>query len=311
MPKVSIIIPTYNRAELLHTAITSVLNQTYQDFEILIIDDASKDNTQEVVKSFNDRRIKYIRHKENKGEAVARNTGIMNSNGEYIAFLDDDDEWLPEKLWLQVDLLKNSQPKVGCVYTGYFVIDRSSKKILRRRIPTKRGDIYHDMLFRNYIGIPSTVILKRECFQKINLFDESIAFGNDYDLWIRIAKEFYFDYIEKPLVKYCIHRQRLSTNLEIQIKGLEMILKKYDQFFTSNIKIYCKHYMYLGALYCCIGNFKKGGESFLKAIRLRPFGIRSYFKLILFLLNKNNFRRFKNLIEKYAIYRKNQDKHQG
>lgn len=307
MPKVSVIIPTYNRVNLLHSAITSVLNQTFQDFEILVIDDGSQDNTQEVVGNFHDTRVHYIRHKKNKGEAEARNTGIINSHAEYIAFLDDDDEWMPEKLRLQVDLFENSEPRVGCIYTGYLVVDTTKKKILRQRIPIKRGNIYHDIFVRNYIGIPSTVILKRECFQKVNLFDKNIAFGTDYDMWIRIAKEFHFDYIEKPLVKYCVHKNRLSTNLEIQIKGFETILKKYDQFFTLNNKIYCHHYIYLGLLYCCIGNFKKGREVFLKTIRLRPFGIKSYLSLGLSFFSTSNFRRIRNLIEKFLLYRKNQD----
>lgn len=307
MPQVSVIIPTYNRAKLLHSAITSVLNQTFQDFEIVVIDDGSQDNTQEIVKNFHDERIRYICHKENKGEAGTRNTGIINSHAEYIAFLDDDDEWLPEKLQQQVGLLKDSESKVGCIYTGYLVVDITKGKIIRRRIPIKRGNIYHDLFVRNYIGVPSTVILRRECFQKVNLFDENITFGTDYDMWIRIAKEFHFDYIEKPLVKYYIHKNRLSANLDIQIKGFETILKKYNQFFTLNNKIYCHQYIYLGLLYCCTGNFKKGREIFFKTIRLRPFGIRSYLGLVLSLFSTDNFRRIRNLIEKFLLYRKNQN----
>lgn len=115
MSKVSVIIPTHNRSELLYSAITSVLNQTFQDFEIIVVDDCSGDNTPEIVSKLNNKRIKYIRNEINKGEAEARNTGIMNSDSEYIAFLDDD-EWLPEKLTLQVDLLKNSPTRlVWCI----------------------------------------------------------------------------------------------------------------------------------------------------------------------------------------------------
>src|ERR1700737_4457090 len=121
MPKVSVIIPTYNRAELLRSAIISVLTQIFQDFEVIVVDDASRDNTQNVVHSFNDRRIRYIRNGMNKGDAVARNVGITNSSCEYIAFLDDDDEWLPEKLEKQINLLENSSPNVGVVHTGHVI----------------------------------------------------------------------------------------------------------------------------------------------------------------------------------------------
>src|SRR5712692_9764325 len=130
MPKASVITPTYNRADFLRVAIASVLNQTFQDLEIIVVDDASSDRTAEVVRRFTDELIKYIRHDINKGGSAARNTGIKNSTGAYVAFLDDDDEWLPEKLGMQVDLLENSPAEVGGVYTSYMVIDRASGIIL-------------------------------------------------------------------------------------------------------------------------------------------------------------------------------------
>ena len=117
MPAVSVIIPTYNRAEFLRLAITSVLNQTFQDFEIIVVDDASEDHTHEVMNNLNDKRIKYIRHEVNKRVSAARNTGVLHSSGDYIAFLDDDDEWLPSKLQRQVALLEDSTSTCGGVYT--------------------------------------------------------------------------------------------------------------------------------------------------------------------------------------------------
>jgi glycosyltransferase involved in cell wall biosynthesis len=117
-PTVSIIIPTYNRSRLLARAVKSVLNQTYQNFELIIVDDASTDNTEEVVGSFNDERIKYVRHEKNKGEAVARNTGIKAARGEYIASHDSDDEWLHEKLAKRIRAFENCSPEIGVVYTA-------------------------------------------------------------------------------------------------------------------------------------------------------------------------------------------------
>ena len=165
MPKVSVIIPTYNRAELLKVAIASVLSQTYKDFEIIVIDDASHDNTQELLTSLKDKRIRYIRHETNKRISAARNTGIVNSHGNYIAFLDDDDEWLPEKLQLQVDFLENSPPIIGVVYTGFYKIDKASGKILEQITPTKKGFIFGDLIAQNWVGTFDGS-LKERVFQK-------------------------------------------------------------------------------------------------------------------------------------------------
>src|SRR5690348_13147078 len=112
MAPVSVIIPTHNRSDFLRNAITSVLNQTYQDFEIIVVDDGSTDNTSEVVANFSDERITFIRHDTNKGGSAARNTGILASKCDYIAFLDDDDEWLPDKLRKQMEILVASPPEV-------------------------------------------------------------------------------------------------------------------------------------------------------------------------------------------------------
>ncbi len=299
MSKVSVIIPTYNRSGLLCSAIISVLNQTFQDFEIIVVDDCSRDNTPDVVRKLNNKKIKYIRNKTNKGEAVARNTGIMNSDSEYIAFLDDDDEWLPEKLTLQVDLLKNSSLRVGVVYTGYIEVDLTSQKILKKRHPSKKGDIYKFLLIKNYVGIPSTVMVRRVCFDRIGLFDKMIPYPTDYDLWIRISKEFHFEYIEKPLVKYHIHKNSISANAETRIRGIELMLERYSKAFSSHRNAYSQYHIRLGVLYCCNGNTKNGRKYFLRAMRIYPVAIRAFFFLLLSFLGTNNFRRLQNFIKRF------------
>jgi glycosyltransferase involved in cell wall biosynthesis len=160
MPKVDVIIPTCNRSQFLRSAIGSVLSQVFGELRLIIVDDGSSDDTPSVVRSFDDNRIKYIRHETTKGEAGARNTGIMNSDAKYVAFLDDDDEWLPEKLRVQVDFLEVSPTKVGAIYTGYIAIKKANGEIIGRRIPKIRGDIHRDMFFGNRVGSPSTVLLR-------------------------------------------------------------------------------------------------------------------------------------------------------
>ncbi|MER3445447.1 MAG: glycosyl transferase [Candidatus Dadabacteria bacterium] len=302
MPRVSVIIPTYNRAEFLCSAITSVLNQTFQDFEIIVVDDASNDGTYEVVSSFNGNGIKYIRHKINRGGAAARNTGIRASTGEYIAFLDDDDEWMPEKLQMQVDLLQISPPEVGAVYTGYLIIDRVKGEIVDRKTATKRRDLSNELILSNYLGAAgSSILLRRGCFEKVGLFDKGLSSSQDYDMWIRIPREFHFDCVEKSLIKYHFHKNRISNNLIALINGREMLLKKYSQFFESHRKSYSLYHLGLGVLYCYTGNIKRGRELLVQAIRLYPFEIRHYFNLFLSLLGADNFKRLKETKEEVVV----------
>src|SRR5262249_25255030 len=179
MPKVSVIIITYNRAQYLQRAIRSVLNQTFQDFEIVVVDDASTDETPEVVKAFSDPKIRYFRHPINRQEAGSRNTAIQNARAEYVAFLDDDDLWLPQKLAVQVDLLDKSPSTVGVVYTSFLDIDGETEKVLGLWTAEKRGNVLQDLIEKNWIGIPSTVVLRRKCFDAVGLFDAQVEFGLD------------------------------------------------------------------------------------------------------------------------------------
>ena len=279
MPKVSVIIVTYNRAELLGAAIMSVVNQTFEDFELVIVDDASRDGTSSVVKNFHDQRIKYICHAVNKGEAGARNTGVMNASGEYIAFLDDDDEWLPEKLALQVDLLERSSAQVGIIYTGRYTIDGASEKEIGVMIPTKKGDLSQEIRRRNFITL-SSVLLRRQCFDAVGLFDENIIFGPDYDMWIRIAPMYHFDYIAMPLVKYLVHPNSLSANYDRRAKGIETTLKKHEDFFSVDKSNFSRRHFRLGITYYLTGDIQRGRTMCLKAIKIYPFELRNYVTLL-------------------------------
>ncbi len=295
MCKVSVIIPTYNRAEFLRSAIKSVLDQTFQDFEIIVIDDASTDDTPGIIDDFNESRIRYLRHEINEGGSATRNTGIKVSNGKYIAFLDDDDEWLPEKLEMQVQVLESSLPEVGGVYTGFLKIDRTTGRVLEKVIPSKRGNLFKELVIGNVIGTASTPLLRKECFQKVGLFDENLPSSQDLDMWIRIAKDFHFECIRKPLVKKYIHnRRQIVTNVEATIKGREIIIKKNGKF-ASNKKGYSYFCLWLGVCYCYSGDIKKGRKAFLKAIGLYPFEIRHYFNLGLSLLGADAFKRLRGI----------------
>jgi len=291
MPKVSVIIPTHNRAEFLHSAITSVLNQTFQDFEIIIIDDASNDHSREVIANFNDARIKVRHNQVSKGAAGARNIAIMNSNCEYIAFLDDDDEWLPEKLKIQACLLDNSPPEVGGVCTGYFTIEKSG-----RILSTVNPEMI-DLSKGNPIAT-SSILLRRECFEKCGMFDESMLACSDYDMWIRMSKKFCFKIVKNTLMKYYINENGLTFNYEKKVRSLEILLRKHENFFKKDYKGYSKQYFELGVFYCYNGELQKGRRAFSKSIRKNPFEIRSYFNFIISLLGVKNFKKLKEAKEK-------------
>jgi glycosyltransferase involved in cell wall biosynthesis len=299
MPKISVIIPTYERAASLARAINSVLEQTFRDFEIIIVDDASKDNTREVVKAIGDQRIRYLRHERNQKEAGARNTGVSNARGEYVAFLDDDDEWLPDKLRRQVDLLDRSPPYVGVVYTGSIKIDRGNGKTFRVT-PTKRGNLFEELLIHNCVGTPSTILLKRKCFETVGLFDPNIVFGPDYDMWIRLAEKYHFECIPEPLIKYYIHGERLSNNYSLMISGIEAQMKKYSRLFGLNSRGFSRRYSVLGIYHCYNGDPAKGRQALWDAIKLYPFEIRHYYNFCLSLLGAKTFKRIKMLRDQFS-----------
>jgi glycosyltransferase involved in cell wall biosynthesis len=287
-PKASVVIPTCDRAELLSAAIASVLSQTWQDFELLVVDDASKDHTSKVVADFADPRVIYLRHEERKGGAAARNTGINHSKGEIIAFLDDDDEWLPEKLAKQMKIFLSNSSALGVVYTGYWIIDRLSSKIVGQKTPVKRGDLSSEILISNCVGGTSSVAVRKACFREVGLFDHRLPSYQDYDLWIRMAKYFQFDFIQEPLVKYQLHQKKIWTNLAALKSGMDLMMEKYGNSPAFR-KYQADKYLSLGVRFCRQGDIGSGRETLIKAIHLDPFQVRSYFYLFMSLLGARGF----------------------
>jgi glycosyltransferase involved in cell wall biosynthesis len=277
MPTVNAIVPTYNRPEDLRRAIASVLGQTFVDVGVIVVDDASSDHTPAVVAGIGDKRVTYFRHERNKGDAAARNLGLMNADCKYVAFLDDDDEWLPQKLATQVTMLDESPVQVAGVHTNRWDVDEAGRETLRT-LPV--GQV---LLRGNYITT-SSVMLRRTCFADIGLFDETLPYNSDYDMWLRISTKYRFRPIDAPLIKYRVYGERLSTNSLNMIRGLELLLKKHASLFAQDRKIYSDRYCTLGVLYCNSGDLQKGQQAYLKAIGLYPFAARYYAYLGLSLL---------------------------
>ncbi|ASI99975.1 glycosyltransferase family 2 protein [Thermococcus gorgonarius] len=201
MVTVSVIIPTVQgRENLLKRAIQSVLNQTFQDLEIIIVGNPEKESIQ---KSLKDDRI-IILNEPNANVSEARNIGMKHARGEYIAFLDDDDEWIESKLEKQVKLFKES--KIGLVYTHYLKI-LPNGTILREKQECISGKVYKKLITGNFIGT-STVMIRRDVIKRVGFFDESLKFAEDWDYWLRISQKYPVGCIPEPLAKYY-----LSSNL--------------------------------------------------------------------------------------------------
>ncbi len=290
MPKISVLIPTHNRATLLPLAIDSVFQQTFQDFEIIIVDDASTDNTADVVSRFRDERVKFIHRDVSGGDAVARNLGLANCQGQYIALLDDDDEWFPEKLEQQINIFRNSGSDIGGVYTGVQYIDGASGSKLYEVIPKEKKGFSNDMLDKNTITT-SSLMFKKECIDRVGLFDETFPCASDHDMWIRIAEKFQYKCIPRPLTKYRLHGVRLSLKYDLVNEGKEKVLKKHEQRFKENPKFLSNQYLDIGILYCLTGKTQKGRQAIRRAIRLVPFRLKPYLIFGLSYLGTNLFRK--------------------
>ncbi len=296
MPRVSVIIPTYNRADFLKNAISSVLQQSYTDFEIIVSDDRSTDHTHALVTSLNDNRIKYIKNSGNKGPSAARNHAILASTGKYIAFLDDDDEWLPEKLEKQISVLERSNKNICGIHSGIIAIDRRSDKIIVEEPRTKmlRGNLLYVLGVCNPIKT-TTLVVKRKCLDKIGLFDETLSYGEDWDLLIRLSKNWDIEYIYEPLVKYFYHdRGQLTGSISGQISGKEVLFNRYPEIFRRNKIRWSEYLLGVGAQYCQINNITQGRLYILKSIRNYPFNLFAYIHFFSSFLSDHKRNKLKN-----------------
>lgn len=277
-PTVSVIIPTYNRAHMVGRAIQSVLNQTYQDFELIVVDDGSTDNTDEVVKGFDNERPRYIRYKENKGAQVARNTGLKAARGEYIALLDSDDEWLPEKLEKQINKFKSVSNNVGLIYCGKTNINKKTGEILNEIVPTERGDVFKNLINHNFTA-GSTPLIKKLCFIKAGYFDTELPAFQDYDLWLRISMHYKFNFVAENLVKVCFHTTQITANVERRLQGAIIIFSKYQKYMPRSVA--ANKLKYIGMLLAYQGNFKEASRYFKGAINNNRLDMYNYIRFLL------------------------------
>jgi glycosyltransferase involved in cell wall biosynthesis len=241
-PLVSVVMPTHNRAKLLEKAIRSVLSQTYKNLEIIVVDDASCDNTSETVKTIQDERVRYIRHETNKGGSAARNSGILLARGEYIAFLDDDDEWEPEKTEQQLKVLESCD---AVLCTSNEPGSGSAKLDSKKTVDI--ADLRKGLFTAGGTG----ALMARSTILKDTLFDEKLPKYQDWDLFIRLAQKCVIGYLNKRLVRYNegTHHRISNRILNMPARELESqlrMLEKHKEFFGD---AWYRRHMSWGMLY--------------------------------------------------------------
>jgi glycosyltransferase involved in cell wall biosynthesis len=276
---VSVVIPAFNSANYLRAAVDSALNQTVLPLEVLVINDGSSDNTQDVIKEYGSSIRGF--YQRNSGPAVARNRGIAEAKGDFIAFLDADDTWTPDKIETQINYLEYHK-NVNIVHTAYFNVNMLSDNLIASsKIRDEfTGNCYREFFFRNGVQMSSVVVLK-ECLIKVGGFDQNIrrASTEDYDLWFRIARDYEFGYVRRPLVYYR-HHDANATRVAIAIREGELyVLNKALHADPQLVKLVGKRevrnrlhelHFEIGYRYHDSRNSARARKSFIEAIRLHP-----------------------------------------
>ena len=289
-PLISVIIPTYKRSKYITRAINSVLNQTYKNIEIIVVDDNKRNAkigkfTKNVLKKYiKKKQIKFIKHNDNKGISAARNTGIKKSKGEFIAFLVDYDEFLPKKIKLQLDIFKKLKNKIGLVYGAYqeINVDNGKKKII---LPKYKNNVY-DILGINHIGTPSMVMCSRLAIKKIGGFDVNLNHKEDIDFYFRLSKYFDVSYTSEVLIKYYIHSGSASKNDSDRLVKMLRFLKKHQLHLKRPRIRWSELQERLGKLYFLNDKKKKAFKSLCLAYINRPLRLIILIKIFFLLLNK-------------------------
>ena len=277
-PKVSVIIPVYNREHLIEKSIRSVLNQTYKNLEVIVIDDGSTDSTEEKIMQIDDNRLKFLKNKINSGPSKSRNRGIELSTGEIIAFQDSDDEWYSNKLEKQINLLLKSGDEVGAVYCGMEFIDfKTGEKIGESIDPTDfRKNFTTGHTFRSPANV--TMLVKKKVLCELGKFDEALHAYEDTELAIRISRRYSFSLVAEALVKVTRNHDQLMGNTLNYIKASEIIYAKHKDYLSEKILFgLCKQ---IANYYILTNEFKKAKEYIIYSLKYFHYGYLIYFRTL-------------------------------
>ncbi len=289
MPKVSVITPTYNCAKYLSEALDSALGQSYKDIEIIVVDDGSKDDTGDIVKGYADRypgKVRYF-YQDNKGQAVARNLGISESKGEYVALLDADDVWLSNRLEEGVNAL-DQNPDIGLVHSNVTKMTETGDlfETPKRDKRYLSGYIFKYLLTQEAHISCLTVIFRKKCCEIVGMFDESLSRlgSEDRDLWLRISQKYKVLYLDKVLAYYRMREEGTSRSRKKMFEGMRYVIDKFcpDSSINRTLrkKSLSKVHRDLGDEYLYEREFDEAARHYIKALSLVPFSFWPWVNLI-------------------------------
>jgi glycosyltransferase involved in cell wall biosynthesis len=274
MPLVSVIIPTYQRANLLRYSLQSVLSQTIADFEVLVVDDGSTDETHLVVQKFGDDRVRYIRHPCNLGGSAARNTGIEHAKGHYVAFQDSDDEWLPSKLEKQLEAFGILPDGIGAVYCKYQKLHQGRKGKVGGESFDRRRLLHH-----NFIDTP-TLLVHRECLCE-DRFDERLPRRQDWELCLRLARRYEFVFLDEVLVLSRETPYSITSNRADLLEAYQLILEKHYDLIRKSPRALAEFHYVIGTLQAGEGQWSEARIHLLKSALIWPFEMKHWTKVFI------------------------------
>ncbi len=288
-PAVSVVVPTYNRGDVLSRAIDSVLDQTFQDFEIVVVDDGSTDDTAQVVTTYDDERVRYVAHDDNQGQNAARNTGIGMAEGRYVSYLDSDDELLPTHLERVVTVLESLPGEFGGVIVG--AEDESDGDLRTREV--YEGEVVREDLLSGHmyegIGGLSTLTFKADVIDDVGLHDPTITKCTDWDFYVQLASEYSLYGINETLVRRHLRHDSVSLNAENVVDGERALLAKHGDALDGYNRSLRRHNIAMAR--AALGDMDGTRRELVRSIREYPYETTYYVNLIFALFGSTIFNR--------------------
>lgn len=294
-PLVTVIIPTYNRAATILRSINSVLSQTYNNLELLVVDDCSTDQTAEIVKAIDDKRLHYLKTVKNSGANIARNLGLRRARGEFIAFQDSDDVWLEDKLAKQLGHFKKFGQEVGVVYSGYAKVGKNSRRnfAIKKMAEKINGYIHHQILSDNLARM-ATAVIRSQCFKQIGLFNEKMPRLQEWELFLRISKYYQFQCLDQALVDVYYTPGCISENHLAFVQAYKIILEEFASGFLRNSGKFAHYCGWSAVILLKNGQLTEARKFLRKSLKLH-FSIKYLFFYFLSFAGKGPIRRISAL----------------